>query len=444
MGVGVLSFLVFIHELGHYLAARWAGVHVEVFSIGFGPRLFGLKIGPTEYRFCLVPFGGYVAMRGEPTSALEQKGDPAPANELDKRWAAEAAPQISYEEATLGQRAVIAAAGPLVNIGFALVALWVLGMVGVNLEAKGSMMVSSVDSTGPAARAGLRSGDTVIALDGKPLKGANRFLEAIALSKGKEIRLSVVRGGRETTYAMVPEKAPIRATDIGWIGLEFGGRLLVSRVLENSPAAGAGFRIGDTLLSIDGVQPSNAEDLVRTVQASAGRPMRIALARRDVRSVVEVSARKDPGDGKWRIGISPYDVAPGYFHRFGPGEAVGYAFSQFVDRSQTIFRVLGKLISLQLAVQNLSGPVGIIRASAAISRLGWAYVVDWMVLLSINLGILNFLPLVVTDGGRLVEIAYEGLRGHKPNRRMMERVSLVVVGLFITLALYITWFDIQR
>ncbi len=445
IGIGVLSFLVLIHELGHFLVARRAGVHVEVFSIGFGPRLFGLKVGETEYRVCAVLFGGYVAMRGEPTSALEGKPqDPSTQNELERRWNGNTSALKGYEEVSIGWRAAIAAAGPLVNIAFALAALWVVAMVGVNVEVKGSMVLSAVDTSGPAFKVGIRAGDTVVALDGKPLAGASRFAEDIATSLEDDVRVSILKNGRDSVFAFRPALAPIKATRIGWAGMEFGGRLVLARVLDSTPAAIAGIRADDTILSVDGRQTTGAEDFIQTVQGSAGRTMRFALARKEGRSVVEVTARKDARDGRWRIGVVPMDVVPTFFHRYGPVEAIGFAFEGAVDKGTAVFRILGKLLSRKVDAQNLSGPVGIVRASGAIARLGWERLVDWMVLLSINLGILNFLPLVVTDGGRLVELAIEKIRGRKADRMLMERLSMVVVALFLMLALYVTYFDIQR
>jgi regulator of sigma E protease len=445
VGLAVLSFLVLIHELGHFLVARRAGVHVEVFSIGFGPRLFGLKVGETEYRVCLVLFGGYVAMRGDAASALEGKPlDPATANELERRWNGNTPVLKGYEDVSIGWRAAIAAAGPTVNIAFALLALWVVAMVGVNIEVKGSMVLSSVDSAGPAFKAGIRAGDTVVSLNGKPLSGASRFAEDVATSLEQDVRIAILRGGKDSVFTFRPMLAPIKATRIGWAGMDFGGRLLLARVLDSTPASRAGIRQDDTLLSVDGRQPTGAEDFIRTVQGSEGRPMRFALARKEGRTVVELSARKDAKDGRWRIGVAPMDVVPTYFHRFGPVEAVGYAFDGALDKSTAVFRILGKLLTRKVDAQNLSGPVGIVRASGAIARLGWEKLVDWMVLLSLNLGILNFLPLVVTDGGRLVELAIEKVRGRKANKAFMERLSMVVVGLFLMLALYVTYFDIMR
>lgn len=447
VGLGVLSFLVLIHELGHFLMARRAGVHVEVFSIGFGPRLFGLKVGLTEYRVCAVLFGGYVAMRGDASSALEGRPKeqvPGTANELERRWNAEASPLKGFEEVSIGWRAAIAAAGPTVNIAFALLALWVVAMIGVNIEVKGSMVLSQVDSSGPAFLAGIRPGDTVVALNGKPLQGASRFAEDIATSLDQPVSVAVLRRGKDSVFVFKPTQAPIKATRIGWAGMDFGGRLLLARVLDSTPASRAGIRQDDTLLSVDGRQQTGAEEFIQTVQASAGRPMRFALARKEGRTIVEVAARKDARDGRWRIGVAPMDVVPTYFHRFGPIEAIGYAWEGAVDKGTAVFRILGKLLTRKVDAQNLSGPVGIIRASGAIARLGWARLIDWMVLLSINLGILNFLPLVITDGGRLLELAIEKVRGRKADKVLMERLSMAVVVLFLTLALYVSYFDILR
>lgn len=426
IGLCVLSFLVLIHEGGHFLAARQAGVAVDAFSIGFGPRLVGLKLGETEYRICAVPFGGYVAMRGEQPGDMQGAADPR-----------------SFESVSLGWRAVIVAAGPVVNILFAVLVLWIAGMVGVREAAKG-LVVGSIAEGSPAELAGIRFGDSLVSMDGKPASDEQGFLEHVALNKGHAVHLVVRRGGLELPFSFVPVKYPQPQIDLGWSGIQFGGRILVENVVSGGAAEQAGIRAGDTLLGMDGKSLTSPEQLPDLVNATAGKPSRITLARPGARLALNVSARWNADLKRWMIGVAPGPVVPLELHRYGPVGALTRSLGECWNKGTAIFRFLGALFSGRLAVKNLAGPVGIVQMSGAAAAEGWQKLVELMAMISINLGVLNFLPLVVTDGGRLVELAVEKVRGRRANRRFMEVLTNVVVYLFLALAAYVTFHDLLR
>jgi regulator of sigma E protease len=426
IGLCVLSFLVLIHEGGHFLAARRAGVAVDAFSIGFGPRLVGLKVGETEYRICAVPFGGYVAMRGEQPGDVQGAAEPR-----------------SFESVSLGWRGVIVAAGPLVNILFAVVVLWVAGMVGVREPAKG-LVVGSVAAGSPAELAGVRFGDSLVSMDGKPTEDEQSFVEHVALNKGHAVHLVVRRGGVDLPLAFVPVHFPQPQLDLGWSGIQFGGRILVENVVPGGAAEQAGIKAGDTLLGMDGKTLTSPEQLPELVNATAGKPARITLARPGARLALNVAARWNADVKRWMIGVAPGPVVPLELHRYGPVGALTRSLRECWDKGTAIFRFLGALFTGRLAVKNLAGPVGIVQMSGAAAAEGWQKLIELMAMISINLGVLNFLPLVVTDGGRLVELAVEKVRGRRANRRFMEILTNVVVYLFLALAAYVTFHDLLR
>jgi regulator of sigma E protease len=425
IGLCVLSFLVLIHEGGHFLAARRAGVVVDAFAVGFGPRLVGLKVGETEYRICAVPFGGYVAMRGE------EPGD------------VEGAKPGSFDSVSLGWRAIIVAAGPVVNILFAVVVLWISGMVGVREPAKG-LVVGSVATGSPADLAGIRFGDSLVAMEGKPVAGEQAVVEHVALNKGRAVHVTIRRGGTAMPFTFVPLKYPEPQIDLGWSGIQFGGRILVENVIPGGAAEQAGIQTGDTLLAMDGKALSSPQELPVLVNATAGRVARIALARPGARLALNVAARWSADDKRWLIGVMPGSVVPMELHRYGPVDAMGRSLADCWDKGTAIFRFLGALFTGRLAVKNLAGPVGIVQMSGAAAKEGWQKLIELMAMISINLGVLNFLPLVVTDGGRLAELAVEKIRGRRANRRFMEVLTNVVVYLFLALAVYVTFHDLLR
>lgn len=427
VGLAVLSFLVLIHEAGHFLMARREGVKVHAFSIGFGPRLIGIQIGETEYKFCAIPFGGYVAMAGENPDDLEGAKDPR-----------------AFDSVSIGARARIVAAGPIVNIVFAFLAIWIAGMVGVREPVQDVLVVAAVSENGPAAKAGIRPGDSLLAVDGRRMEREIAFLEHIALHKGRTVSVEIRRKGQDLKLSMLPEATPDPKIDLGWAGLWFGGKVTIHEIVPGGAAQASGLREGDTLVSLDGKPLSTAEDLPGLVNASAGKPMRVMVARPGARLELDVVSRWNESEKRWMIGVRPAAVVPLHVRSYGPVDAAVRSLKECWKSATAIFRFMKAIFSGQLAAKNLAGPVGIVQMSGVAASAGWQALVDFMALVSINLGVMNFLPLVVTDGGRLVELAFEKVRGRRANRRFMEILTNVVMYAFLMLALYVTFHDILR
>ncbi len=427
VGLAVLSFLVFIHELGHFLLARREGVRIHAFAIGFGPRLVGFQVGETEYKICAIPFGGYVAMAGESPDDVEGAKDPR-----------------AFDNVSIGSRARIAAAGPVVNILFAFVAIWVAGMVGVREPIRDVLVVAGVAPDGPAAKAGILTGDTLLSVDGNKMSREMAFIEKIALSKGKTVQVQVRRAGQELSFSMLPGAMPDPKIDLGWAGLWFGGRVMIMEVVPGGAAEAAGLRRDDTLVSLAGAPLTTAEDLPQRVNASGGATLRVVVARPGERRELDLAPRWNESEKRWMIGVRPASVVPLEERRYGPLGSAERAAGECWKHGTAIFRFLGALVSGRLAPKNLAGPVGIVQMSGVAASTGWQNLLDFMAMVSINLGILNFMPLVVTDGGRLLELAIEKVRGRRANRRFMEILTNIVMYLFLMLALYVTFHDLLR
>lgn len=427
VGLAVLSFLVLVHEGGHFLVARWNGVTVKVFSIGFGPRLFGVVRGGTDYRFCAIPFGGYVQMAGEDPDDLEGAKD-----------------AHAFDTASLGARAAIVVAGPLVNIVFALLLVWGISIVGVREPIDDVLVVAGVEKDSPAQEGGILPGDSLLRVDGRRMEKVENVIEAMALRKDRAVQVVVRRGGLDRTLTVVPRRDPEGQLDIGWAGVWFGGRVVAAGVVPSSASEAAGIKVGDTLVAVDGKILSTAEQLSTFVVAAAGKPVVLEVARNVGRLSIPVQPRWSDDAGKWMIGVQAGAVVALETRRYGPVDAASRAARVCWQHSTTIFRFLGALLSGAVAPRNLAGPVGIVQMSGRAAREGWTVLFDFMALISINLGILNLMPLVVTDGGRLVELAFEKVRGRRANRRFMEILTNVVVYLFLGLALYVTFHDMLR
>jgi len=427
VGLAVLSFLVLVHEGGHFLVARWNKVTVQAFSIGFGPRLFGIVRGGTDYKVCAIPFGGYVLMAGEEPGDTEGAKDPN-----------------AFDTASLGARAAIVVAGPVVNILVAFLLVWAISMVGVREPVDDVLVVAGVEPGGAGQIAGLRSGDTLVSVQGRSIRKVESFVEAMALRKDRPVDVVVQRSGVKQSLLVVPRRDSGSQLDIGWSGVLFGGRVLASGLVPGGAAEAAGIKAGDTLVSIDGHILSTAEQLSQFVVAAAGKPVRLEIARPGGRLAIEVKPRWSDEAGKWMVGVQAGAVVPMETRRYGPGSAAVRAVKVCWQDATGIFRFLGALVTGAVAARNLAGPVGIVQMSGRAAREGGSVLVDFMALISINLGILNLMPLVVTDGGRLVELAFEKVRGRRANRRFMEILTNVVVYIFLALALYVTFHDVLR
>lgn len=427
VGLAVLSFLVLVHEGGHFLLARRNKVAVKAFSIGFGPRLFGIERGGTDYRVCAVPLGGYVQMAGEEPDDVEGAKDPN-----------------AFDNASLGARAAIVVAGPVVNILFAWLLVWGISMVGVREPVSGTLVVASLEKGGPGEIAGMRGGDTLVSVQGRSIERVESFIETMALRKDRPVEVVVRREGKMQSMVVVPRKNPDKELDIGWAGVYFGGRVGIGALVPGGAAQAVGLRVGDTIVSVGGQPLVTAEQLSQFVVAGQGKSMVFEIARPGGRISVPVQPRWNDQEKKWMVGIQPGNVVPLEMRRYGPLDALGRATKVCWQHSTAIFRFLGALVTGTIAPRNLAGPIGIVQMSGRAAQEGWSALIDFMALISINLGILNLLPLVITDGGRLVELAVEKIRGRRANRRFMEILTNVVVYAFLALALYITFHDVLR
>ena len=274
LGLIGLSFLVTIHELGHFLVAKWNNVKVNTFSIGFGKKLIRYRHGETEYCISAIPFGGYVAMAGENPDTLKDGQVP------DER---------DFVAKSVGARASIAFAGPFINIVFAFILLMILYMVGVEEPATNDLIVGFVAKDSPALAAGIQPGDTVTEINGKPTQGWDDFREQIGVSLGASVPLTVHRGGEPLTITVVPEELIVPAQDstgseialgIGDIGIYPRNRVIVRLPpVAGSAAEKAGLAVGDTIFEINGEHISRYEEVVRIIDGSKGETVNVTVIR---------------------------------------------------------------------------------------------------------------------------------------------------------------------
>ncbi len=432
-----LGVLIVVHELGHYLVARWCDVKVLRFSIGFGRPLAAWRVGPdrTEWVVAAVPLGGYVKM------VDEREGDVAPADR-----------PRAFNRQSVWQRIAIVAAGPVANFLLAILLYWALFMSGVQ-EAK--PILAAPDPGTIAAQAGVARGDTIRAIDVEPVAGWQEVrwrLLQLALDR-KSARLEVV-DARGAIESRTLDLSRFTADELeGDLLAKLGLRLLrpdvpavIGKVVPGSVAERGGLAEGDCVVAIDGARVTSWEALVAKVRASPGRTLVLEVERDGQRRRIELTpeAATQGAETIGRIGAAPHvdpESLKEYYLdiRYGPVAAAGKAVAKTWDMSVFSLRMLGKMIVGEISWRNLSGPVTIADYAGQSASLGLAPYLSFLALISISLGVLNLLPIPLLDGGHLMYYTIELLKGSPVSERVMElgqRAGLAVLLFLMAFAFY--------
>ena len=430
----VLGIMVLVHEFGHFIVAKWCGVRVEVFSIGFPPRLFGFRRGDTDYRISLLPLGGYVKFAGgEPGDV--RTGDPA---ELPSRprW----------------QRILISFAGPAANFLLAFLLLAGLYMTYNEVEnyLSGAAITDVVPPESAAWHAGIRAGDKIVRFDRDRNPTWEQVEDRAAADANANVPLTVERTvngqtQRFDTSIYIPDTGKGDGFDIDSLGLlpkKQDGPLGVRDVIAGDPAAKAGLKSGDKIVSIDG-QPIHSVDAVTAwLQQSQGKPVTLEVERGSQHFTVTTNPIwGDNGTGVmgYRLGFYP-DQPPFHVEHLSLGKAVKESVHSNVQNSGLILDVLRRMVSRPQNVQQFSGPIGIARATGeAVSMPGWKPLIGLMAGISLNLGILNLLPFPILDGGTIFFLLIEGTLRRDLNQEFKERlyqVAFVVIVLFFVFIMF--------
>lgn len=417
----VVGVIIFVHELGHLLVAKAFGVRVLTFSLGFGRRIWGFKRAGTDYRVSVVPLGGYVSFAGQdPAEAQGQPGD-----YLSKpRW----------------QRVLILLAGPLMNVVLAVALVAIVFMLGTDMvnQKDLSTEIGAVPDGSPAFTAGLRAGDRILSLDREEVTDWQQVSMMMLTSPERPVEVTYERQGQVFDTIVTPAKIP--KYELGDAGLWPAGAPGVAGVVEDSPAAGAGFAYGDILRSVDGRPISTIEEFIGAVRPLAGQEAEIVVER----AGEAIALRVVPQDveGRGQIGIYP-----GLFHfqRHPPVEALVRAVRYNIDTTVQIFTFVGKIFERRIsAASAVGGPIEIAVFSGAAARSGFKDLLLLMALISLNLFLLNMLPIPILDGGQIGILLIEGTLRRDLSLQLKERmiqVGLVVIVMLMAMALY---FDLVK
>ena len=435
--LAALTLLIFVHELGHFAAARWCGVKVLKFSIGFGPAIWSRAFGAdrTEWIIASIPLGGYVQMLDE------RDRDPAlPIAGADLPRA--------FSQRPLHQRAFIVLAGPLANFLLAIVLYAALAWGGTEQPIP---VLDSPPAASAAADAGLMAGDRIVSVNGAPLQSWNQLrLKLIDASLGGEIvTLMVDRAGtlqpirmgtRGAMSSEPPDRDPLHV-----LGLALApGEVLISSVIAGEAAMVAGLRAGDRVLAVDGEPVKRARELIERVRESAGRTLVMTVERGADEITVRVvpsahDAGAESGRTRGRIGAILQDRVKTEVVRSGPIDSLAQGMARTWEMSAFSLRMLGRMLTGDLSVRNLSGPVTIADMAGQTARTGLESYLGFLALISVSLGVLNLLPIPVLDGGHLVYYAVEAIRRRPLSEQVMaltQKAGLLLVVFMMALALF--------
>ncbi|MDP7047709.1 MAG: RIP metalloprotease RseP [SAR324 cluster bacterium] len=428
--LAVLGVLIFIHELGHYLAARHVGVRVEAFSIGFPPTALAKQVGETEYRISWLPLGGYVKLYGQNVTD-EDPEDPA-----------------NYAAKSIFQRLYILAAGPAMNLLFALIFMPLVFWIGMDIPAylNDAPYIQNVQPGSYAYQLGVRANDEIIAVNGSKVQTWEELHSALGqISSAENLSLEIDRAGN----SMIMESSGIeirRTASMGWSPLLSP---IVGGFTGDSPAEKAGIQDGDKVISINGksiqdwmeISPAVQKfmkDSSNTVESST-KKLLVEIERNAVVQFVEVAPYLEPKSQRWLLGMSMQQISRS--HAFGESVVLGSARLWFLTKAT--FSFLGQMFQGEGSMDDLGGPIkiGIVIGEAV--RSGIADLFFLMSFISLQLGIFNLLPIPALDGGHIFMLLVEKFNKGPLSITMRERTQMIGFSVLISLMVFVTWNDLM-
>ena len=414
----VLGIIVVIHELGHFLVAKFFKIKVETFSVGFGPRLIGFRKGDTDYRISAFPLGGYVKMAGETPMDTVTGED------------------YEFLSKPKWQRFLVASAGPVMNLLLAVGLITGLYVYGTDVPEYliGQAVIGLVEPGSPAEKAGLKTGDQIISFNGKEKPDWQDVETQIITSPGRPLPMVIERGAQRLNLSVIPDRKG--REENGYAGMFPPQRDIIQSVEPGSPAMTAGLKPGDEIIGVNGIDLRTSGRIIQQImQEVTAKTFPITA----LRAGKEVDLQVTPmmRDGRKMIGVS--FAFPTVQIKLGLVDAFKKSIESNKEGALLVFQVLGKLIKREASMKQLEGPIGIVNVSGQAYQAGFAPLITVMALISLNLGILNILPIPILDGGVMLLLIIESLMGRDLSLRMKERivqVSVVFLLMFTVVVLY--------
>jgi regulator of sigma E protease len=394
----VFGVLVFIHEFGHFFTAKLVGVRVEVFSLGFGQRLFGFKKGGTDYRVCLIPLGGYVKLLGE--GMFDKNRELAPDDFMAKNRF---------------QRFLIMVMGSIMNIILAIVLVAIINMAGVTVPEYQEQppVIGYIDPGSPAEKAGLLIEDEILKINGRQVKTWNDVEINIGSKPDQVLTLEVKRSGQILNVPLKTDK--ITKYDMGYAGFRAKILTQVMMVTPGSPAEKAGVKPGDVMLAIND-QPVFFYNFVEKIEKNPEVPVKITVDRQGQILDLTVTPRKEGNVGK--IGVM--QGAKSVTQKYSLFPAIARSLNDNAKNTFLVMNFLKDLFTGRASAKQLGGPIEIAKFSYAAMQMGLLQLLSWIAIISLQLGILNLLPIPVFDGGQIFVLMIEAIIRRDLSPRMRE------------------------
>ena len=419
----VLGVLILVHELGHFLLARHIGVRVLTFSLGFGPKLLKIKRGDTEYCVSAIPLGGYVKMAGE--------------NPEDNRTGA----ADEFLSKTKWQRFQVLVAGPLMNLALAVVVMTVVFYQGapVPLYEQQPVVIGTFGSGSVGAKAGLKAGDRIVSVYGEAVDTWEDLSNRILPKGNTAVKIGYVRDGRPGEVAVIP--AAVGKYQLGDLGIQPAVHPQIVAISKVQPAEEAGLKEADVIIGADGRLDIPYEGLIAAIRSHSEQPLRLSVKRAGIPQ--DIIVRPRPIGDKVMIGaqfsfLETVSVKPGVIG------SVKLSLAKNGEWAAQIFQTLGGLLTRQTSVKQLMGPVAIADLSGSAAQAGWLPLFTLMAMISVNLGLLNLMPIPVLDGGHILILALEGLARRDFSIKVKEKMLGAGFVLLLMLMVTVIYNDLMR
>ena len=437
--VVAIALLIAIHEYGHFIVARKLGIKVEKFSIGFGPALLSWrsKDQEVEYIIAAIPLGGYVKMLGENPAELEGE-DAEELSEEDKKR--------SFDAQTPWKRASVAVAGPLFNFFFAIAAYMMIGWMG---QAVMPPVIGNISPASIAEQAGIMENDVVQSINGRVIHSWLEMEEQLKSTVGKPVEAYFQREG--TNYSVkftlpVPEQDVllINVADTQF-GISPGVKIFVDSVEQDSSAMKGGLQTGDKILQAEGVSLQNIRELIEIIRKHANQPVNFNVLRNEtVLNLIVTPAMDEAGFGRIGVRLAATPVHEAVLYRMGLMDGISYGFIRTWEMTTMTLEVLAKMATAAISPENLGGPIAIAQLAGKTAEMGIVAFLSFLALISVNLAVLNLLPIPVLDGGHLIYIGLEKVRGKPLSPATMEKTQIIGISLIVMLMLFAFYNDLAR
>ena len=430
-----ISLLVAIHEFGHFIVARWCGIKVLRFSIGFGRPIWSRRAGQDQTEYCIsaLPLGGYVKMLDE------REGSVAPEDR-----------GRSFNAQPVWQRIAVLLAGPGFNFLFAIAAYWLIFVIGMPVTRP---VVGVVTPDSPAAEAGLQFNDVVAGIGGREITSWQAGIQVLVDELVDDARIPVTlerADGSVVTTEITTSRETARLSEPGKLFEQLGfrpwsPRAIVGRVVAGTPAAGAGLLRSDVIVAVDGEPVQIFQDVVEKVRAGKGALVSLTISRGGSVFEQTLTPRMVTVDGQQvpQIGIETLDQErPANLYsvqQYGPWAAVAVAARQTLDKIGFTFEMFGRMVTGSVSTRNISGPVSIAEYAGISLQRGTVSFLDLLAVISVSLGVINLLPIPMLDGGQIVFQTIEGVRGKPLEERWMivsQQIGMVLLLGVMSLAFY--------